>query len=203
MMPRRLIGSRHSAPRIIVIAGQCSGVGKTDLGADIIRAFPERDWLALKITRHHTDRIADGAGYAFHAESEREGKSDTSRYLAAGANRSFLVEIRAGHFAEGMREVNLLATGAETVLIEGNSAPGYLRPALALLVLDPRRRDFKLSAREALGKIDAVILRFPIVAANWPGFEAVQTAPKQMYVQPFGKPLRSGLRQLIDRALAG
>ncbi|MGH9709022.1 MAG: hypothetical protein ACRD37_00540, partial [Candidatus Acidiferrales bacterium] len=49
-------------PRIIVIGGQCRGVGKTALAMDVIRAFPECDWLAVKITQHHMEN-SDSAGY--------------------------------------------------------------------------------------------------------------------------------------------
>ncbi|HEV2289940.1 MAG TPA: hypothetical protein VGR81_13435 [Candidatus Acidoferrales bacterium] len=200
-MSRRVIGGGRESPRIILIAGQCSGVGKTALGVDIIRGFPEQDWLALKITRHHTEQIAGGAGYAFQAESDREGKSDTSRYLAAGANRSFLIEIRAGYLAVAMREIKQLIAGAQAVLIEGNSALGYLRPSLTLLVLDPRRRDFKPSAREALGQAAAVVLRFPMFGEPWRGIESTQIVASPVYLQPFGKPLGAGLRRFIGNTL--
>ncbi len=200
--PRRAKGGRHETPRIILITGQCSSVGKTTLAADIIHAFPEPDWLALKITGHHTDRITSEAGYAFHAESDREGKSDTSRYLAAGANRSFLVEIRAGYFTEAMQEINLLIAGAETVLVEGNSVLEYLHPSLALLVLDPRKSDFKPSARKALSQIDAVVLRSAIHTAYWQGINPQRVASIPNYLQPFHRPLRIGLRCLIRRSLA-
>ncbi|MFZ0416024.1 MAG: hypothetical protein WA758_06980 [Candidatus Acidiferrales bacterium] len=175
-------------------------MGKTALGVDVIQAFPERDWLALKITRHHDDRIGV-AGYAFHAEADREGKSDTSRFLAAGAKRSFLIEIHTSHFREAICEIRMLIAGAETVLVEGNSVLGHLHPALAVLVLDPRRNDFKLSAREAMREIDAVVVRSPMPGANWAGIDLAEVGSKPRFLQPFGRPIRADLRKRIQGAL--
>src|SRR5579864_4038392 len=73
-------------PRTIVIGGQCRNVGKTALAVDVIRAFPECCWLAIKISPHHA-LSDDSAGYRFRAETERSGHSDSSRFLSAGATR--------------------------------------------------------------------------------------------------------------------
>ena len=107
-------------PCTIVIGGQCRDVGKTALAVDLIQAFSECDWLAVKITQHHA-LDDDVAGYRFRAETERSGHSDSARFLAAGAARSFLLEANRAHFGDAMAELRRLMDGAENVIIESNA----------------------------------------------------------------------------------
>lgn len=188
-------------PRILVIGGQCRRVGKTLLAADVIRSFPECDWLALKITHHYADE-KDAAPFAFEAETGRSGNSDTSRFLAAGATRAFLLRIRPGHFAEAAPELNRLAGSAGNVIVESNRVLDFLVPALALLVLDPRRGDFKVSARRFLALADALVVRSPMQAHGWPHIDSGLIRSKPCFIQPIGAPMRLAVRQLVGRALA-
>lgn len=187
-------------PRIIVIGGQCRNVGKTALAVNVIRAFPECDWLAIKITRHHTLND-DSAGCRFRAETDRSGHSDSSRLLAAGAARSFLLEASRPYFGEAMSELQTLMNGAENVIIESNVVLDYVPADLAILVLDPRRPDFKGSGRRLLGIADGFVLRAPLFAPNWPGVDTRIIRAKACVLQPIGGPVPIQLRRRVKRAL--
>jgi hypothetical protein len=202
MMLRRSLRAKmfRKWPRIIVIGGQCRNVGKTALVVDVIRAFPECGWLAIKITPHHA-LSDDSAGYRFRAETDRSGHSDSSRFLAAGAARSFLLEARRAHLEEAMAELRTLMNGAENVIIESNAVLDYVSANLAILVLDPRRRDFKASARRLLEIADGFVLRAPLFAPNWPGADTGIIRAKPCFPQPIGRPLPMRLRGRVQRAL--
>lgn len=202
VMLRRSLRAKmfRESPRIIVVGGQCRNVGKTALAVDVIRAFPECDWLAVKITQHHVLND-DSAGYRFRAETDRSGHSDSSRFLAAGAARSFLLEASGLHFGEAMREVHMLMTGAENAIIESNVVLDYAPADLAILVLDPRRSDFKASARRLLGVADGFVLRAPLFAADWPGVDMRMIRAKACFLQPIGRPVPIWLRRRVQRAL--
>ncbi len=202
VMLRRSVRAKmfRESPRIIVIGGQCRNVGKTALAIDVIRAFPECDWLAVKITQHHT-LDDDSAGYRFRAETDHSGHSDSSRFLAAGAARSFLLQVRPAHFGEAMRELRTLMNGAENVIIESNAVLDYVPVDLTILVLEPRRPDFKISARRLLGIADGFVLRAPMFAWNWPGVDMRMIRAKACFLQPIGGPVPAGLRRRIQRAL--
>lgn len=187
-------------PRIIVIGGQCRNVGKTALAVDVIRAFPECDWMAIKITQHHALKD-DPAGYRFRAETDRCGHSDSSRFLAAGAERSFLLEARRARLEEAMAELRILMNGTENVIIESNVVLDYVSADLAILVLDPRRPDFKASARRLLGIADGFVLRTPLFAPNWPGVDTRIIRAKACFPQPIGGPVPMRLRGRVQRAL--
>ena len=188
----------RQTPRIIVIGGQCRGVGKTVLAADLIRTFPECDWLAVKITQHHAEND-DSTGC--RAESQRTGDTDTSRYLAAGAARSFLLQANRAHFGEAMTELRPLMEGSENVIIESNAVLEFIPAALAIFVLDPRRGDFKTSARRLLGAADAFVMRSPLFVEKWRGVDVGMMRTKPFFLQPMRGPMPTSLRGFVRRAL--
>jgi hypothetical protein len=153
---------------IVVIGGHSRSVGKTSVVAGLIAALPEFHWTALKITQYgHGVCSADGQvcecatddhAWAISEEKSREGDSDTSRFLAAGAARVWWVRTEQGRLAEAMPAVRAKLVGAENVIFESNSVLKFIRPELYLTVLDPAQADFKNSAREFLDLASAVIL---------------------------------------------
>jgi hypothetical protein len=153
---------------IVVIGGHSRSVGKTSVVAGLIAALPEFDWTAAKITQHgHGICSANGEpcdcatadhSWAISEERDRSGKSDTSRFLAAGASRVLWVRTEQGRLAEAMPALRQRLQGARNVILESNSVLKFLRPDLYLTVLDPATADFKTSAREFLDRAHAVLL---------------------------------------------
>ncbi len=153
---------------IIVIGGHSRSVGKTSVVAGLISALPEFDWTAVKITQYgHGVCSANGApcdcatsdhSWAISEEQDRGGKSDTSRFLIAGASRALWVRTEQGRLAEAMPALRQRLESSQYVIIESNSVLKFLRPELYIPVLDPGTDDFKDSAREFLDRADAVIL---------------------------------------------
>jgi hypothetical protein len=153
---------------IIVIGGHSRSVGKTSVVAGLISALPEYRWTAMKITQYGHG-ICSRSGKSCHCASEdhtwaiseeqdRSGKSDTSRFLAAGARRVWWVRTEQGRLAEAMPTVHLKLSESANAILESNSILKFIRPALYLTVLDPATADFKKSAQEALSFADAIIL---------------------------------------------
>ena len=153
---------------LVVIGGHSRNVGKSSVVAGLISALRELDWTAVKITQYgHGICSANGEAcncatgdhsWAISEERDRSGKSDTSRFLVAGALRSFWVRTEQGRLAEAMPALRERLEPARNVIIESNSVLRFLRPDLYLTVLDPATADFKNSAREFLDRADAVIL---------------------------------------------
>ena len=146
-------------------------MGKTSVVAGLIAALPELHWTALKITQYgHGICSANGEAcdcatgdhsWAVSEEKNPDGDSDTSRYLAAGALRSWWVRTEQGRLAEAMPSLRSKLSNAENVILESNSVLKFLRPDLYLTVLDPSTADFKDSARQFLDLASAVILHEP------------------------------------------
>ena len=153
---------------IIIIGGHSRSVGKTSVVAGLIAALAEYNWTALKITQHGNGICsADGKpchcatddhSWAISEEHDRSGKSDTSRFLAAGAAHAWWVRTEQGRLAEAMPAVRHKLAECRYAILESNSVLKFLRPDLYLTVLDPATADFKKSAQEFLDQADAVIL---------------------------------------------
>jgi hypothetical protein len=165
---------------IVVVGGHTRNIGKTSVVAGVIRAFPEMRWTAFKITQFgHGVCSANGepcdcetASHSVAVSEERDGASgtDSARYLAAGAVRSFWVRTRMGQLAEAMPRIRKEMALAENVVIESNSILRFLRPDVYLSVLDPEVADFKDSARLYLDLADAVLVPRGVVGRpEWKG----------------------------------
>jgi len=153
---------------IIVVGGHSRSVGKTSVVAGLIAALPEYGWTAMKITQYGHG-ICSRSGKSCHCASEdhtwaiaeeqnRSGKSDTSRFLLAGARHVWWVRTEQGRLDEAMPTVQCKLADSENAILESNSILKFIRPDLYLTILDPATADFKNSAQEALGLADAIIL---------------------------------------------
>jgi hypothetical protein len=153
---------------ILVIGGHSRNVGKTSVVAGLIAALPAFHWTALKITQYgHGVCSANGeacdcatADHSFAVSEERDGsgESDTSRFLVAGAERSWWVRTQQGHLAEAMPRIRKILATTRNAIIESNSILRFIRPDLYLTVLDPKTADFKASAQTFLDRADGVLL---------------------------------------------
>jgi hypothetical protein len=170
---------------LVVVGGHSRNVGKTSVVAGLIAALPERDWTAVKITQYGHGMCSvngescgcavDEHTFAITEERDRAGKSDTSRFLVAGARRSLWVRTKQGRLAEAMPDLRREISGAANVILESNSVMKFLRPDLYLTVLDPATADFKESARDFLDLANAVLLHEPADAA--PAWRDVSLKP--------------------------
>jgi hypothetical protein len=153
---------------VVVVGGHSRNIGKTSVVAGLISALPEMNWTAFKITQFgHGMCSANGepcdcetAEHTVAVSEERDGGSgtDSSRYLAAGAVRSFWVRTRLGDLAEAMPRIRKELERAENAVIESNSILRFMKPDIYLSVLDPEVADFKESAKRYLDRADAVLV---------------------------------------------
>jgi molybdopterin-guanine dinucleotide biosynthesis protein len=166
---------------IVVVGGHTRNIGKTSVVAGLIEALREMQWTAIKITQFgHGVCSANGepcdcetADHTIAISEERDAASgtDSSRYLAAGASRSFWVRTRQGQLSEAMPRVRRLLEDSGNVIVESNSVLRFLKPDISLSVLDPSVKDFKPSAMRYLDRADALIV--PEGAEFGEGWEGV------------------------------
>lgn len=222
--------------RLIVIGGHTRSIGKTELVCDVLRAFPEQNWIAGKITQFGHGVCAkngencgcapDEHSYAISWEKSANSRTDSSRFLAAGARRSFWLRTKQGFLAEGLpllREL-LRASSIErentseegpALIVESNSLLQFVEPTLYFAVLDPTREDFKDSARKFLDRADAIVLHLNAEPAS-NGTEAPRPPAQEWLKLPSqllrqipsvrqseGEPLPLPLQVLVRRALEG
>ena len=153
---------------LVVVGGHTRNIGKTSVMEGLISALRDRAWTAVKITQFgHGICSVDGkscdcatADHQFAVTEERSALTgtDTSRYLTAGAARSFWVRTQQGALLEAMPRIRSVMAGAENVIIESNSVLRFVQPDVFVSVLDPTVSDFKGSARRYLDRADAILM---------------------------------------------
>jgi hypothetical protein len=210
--------------RVIVVGGHTRSIGKTQLVCDVIAAFPQANWIAGKITQYghgvcaqngdNCDCAPDEHVCAINWETRADTGTDSSRFLAAGACRSFWLRTKQGFLAEGLPllraalQETLPTNGAATapLILESNSLLQFLKPNLYFAVVDLGKDDFKDSARIVLDRADALILRNttdPHLSASpaWTKLPSRLLREKPSVTQREGEPLPAPLHVLVQRAL--
>ncbi len=162
---------------IVVVGGHSRNVGKTSVVAGLVAALPARNWTAFKITQFGHGRCSlngepcDCAPvdrcWAMTEEKDYSGKSDSSRFLVAGAKRAFWVRTEQGRLHEALPAIQRKLVEADNVIIESNSILQFVDPDLYITVLDPATEDFKASAQRYLKRADAVVLHGNDDPACW------------------------------------
>lgn len=169
---------------IIVVGGQASKVGKTAVIEQIIRMLPQLHWTAFKITPHAHGLT--GSPFSIRQEHDATAATDSSRFLAAGAVRSFLVRAKDEHLEKSLPSLRNELACSTHAIIESNSIVEFLQPELFLIVLDPAIEDFKHSACRSLGRANAVLWSSnPQQAhehAGWPPQAATTVQNKLQFV---------------------
>ena len=125
--------------RLIVVGGHTRSIGKTQLVCDVISAFRPANWIAGKITQYgHGVCAQNGENCgcapeehvcAIHWETQADTGTDSARFLAAGAHRSFWLRTKQGFLAEGLpllraalqQTIEAGATELRPVIVESNS----------------------------------------------------------------------------------
>lgn len=197
----------QAMPHILVVGGHTRNIGKTQLVVEIIRAFPEARWTAAKITQYghgicsvngtECGCAVDEHTFAVDEETDRSCKTDTSRFLVAGAARAFWVRTKQGRLAETMPSLRQAMASAENVILESNTVLNLLRPDLYLPVLDFSNSDFKPSARAMLDRADAYVVLEPTPASDSP--HSPRQAKPQQDIEPPGPRLGESVRPTSPR----
>ena len=213
--------------RLVVVGGHTRSIGKTQLVCDIIAAFPKTGWIAGKITQYghgvcaqngeNCDCAPEEHVCALDWESQADTGTDSARFLAAGAKRSFWLRTKQGYLAEGLpllrdalKEIAGQRDGGDNraVILESNSLMQFVKPSLYFAVIDPLREDFKESAQVALDRAHALVMRSDVrgggpPAPLWMKLPAKLLQEKPSVLQREGQPLPGPLEVLVYRMLDG
>lgn len=149
---------------VIMVGGQTKNVGKTTLICNIIAAFPNADWIAVKISNHlhipqGSKQLARGDGWSTWEQNPTTDRNDTARFLRSGAARALLVQAENSSLEPACACLNNELASAKNVIVESASAAEWLHHDLLLILLDPSQDDFKVSAQRQLNVADGIVLR--------------------------------------------
>jgi hypothetical protein len=141
----------------IVVSGHARKVGKTSVAAALISSFPQYSWIALKVSTHwHSQSSTEDDCVVY--EEKSLNNSDSARFLAAGAKRSFWVHMRECKMESAMLQLQPILQSSSFVIIEGNNILKYINADIHLMVVNCTIDEIKESARSILERLDILIL---------------------------------------------
>jgi len=155
---------------LVVVGGHSRNIGKTSVVAGLIRRLKDSRWTALKITQYgngicanHSASEACGcqpaSGEEFALSEEYEaGETDSGRFLAAGAARSFWLRVPFGELPRAAGMVQKILAQGENVIVESNSVVELVTPDVFLMLLDFACEDFKASSLRFLDRADGFVV---------------------------------------------
>jgi hypothetical protein len=198
---------------VVVVGGHTRNIGKTGVVCGVVAALGEMQWTAVKITQFgHGVCSANGepcdcttAEHTIAISEERNPASgkDTARYLNAGAVKSVWVRTQQGELHEAMPRVRKILAEAGNAVVESNSVLRFLRPDVAVFVVDGRVKDFKASALRYLDRVDAFVAVGAAAGAAdvWDGVAASLLRGKPRFVVEDGAFMSAELAEFIRARL--
>jgi hypothetical protein len=121
---------------VVVVGGHARKVGKTSVICGVIRALPDWNWTAIKISPH-----------SHPEETSPSSAPDSSRFLAAGAARAFWIQ--------GLGDMRV--SESENTIIESNTVRRFLVPDLTVMVVNGSVPDLKSSTLWFLEKANVLV----------------------------------------------
>jgi hypothetical protein len=155
---------------LVVVGGHSRNIGKTSVVAGLIRRLKHLNWTALKITQYgngvcasHNAAEACGCepedGCEFDLSEEFEpNPTDSGRFLAAGAERSFWLRVPSGELPRAAGLVNKILAQGDHVIVESNSVVELVAPDVFLMLLDFGCEDFKPSSLRFIDRADGFVV---------------------------------------------
>jgi hypothetical protein len=144
-------------PRLLLIAGNGRDSGKTTFACGIIRKFCSGNpIIALKISPHRHkispcgEVICDSDKLYIVEEMEKTTGKDTSRMLAAGAGRSFLIVAEDEQLLPAVERIMNLVVPDAFLVCESGGLRQVAEPGLFFIVNRTGNKDFKPATRELL-----------------------------------------------------
>jgi len=156
---------------LVVVGGHSRNIGKTAVVSGLIRKLRTRRWTAVKVTQYgHGICSSQGKAcgceaqegeaehpFALSEEYEPNG-TDSGRFLAAGAHRSFWLRTPMGQLACAGGTIEKILAQNANVIMESNSVLELVRPDVFLMLLDFGCEDFKPSSARYLDRADAFVV---------------------------------------------
>ncbi len=153
---------------LVVVGGHSRNIGKTSVVAGLIRKMRSRHWTAVKITQYGNGVCArdggacecdPGSEHPFAISEEYEpNETDSGRFFAAGAERSFWLRTPSGELARAAGTLRKILDQSENVIVESNSVVELVQPDVFLMLLDFSCEDFKPSSMRFLDRADAFVV---------------------------------------------
>jgi hypothetical protein len=130
-----------NVPHLLMVSGQQQNVGKTTLAVNIIQRFSRKHRIyGLKVSPHiHNNTgsaqlLMNKNNWQLLEEMTVNSNKDTSRMLAAGAEKSFLLQGGFSELAEGFLNFLKLVPNDTYIVCESGGLRDFVFPGIFLVI---------------------------------------------------------------------
>ncbi|MCD6594477.1 hypothetical protein J7L68_02215 [bacterium] len=121
-------------PNMIIIGSTGKNMGKTTLVSKIIRKYScQQNVYAIKISISEDGDISNKK-FEIVEEQNPHREKDTSRFLAAGAKKSFLIRTTEQNLMEAIDKIIVNIPKDSIILCESTTLAKYVSPSLFILI---------------------------------------------------------------------
>ena len=177
----KIDSSRPYHPNILTINGTGRNVGKTTLACGIIKKMAQNSRVtAIKITPHfhevdYKNSLFEKSDiYAVYQEDRKDRNKDSSKMLAAGADRVWYVQTHDEYLSDLWDEISNLLNGESPVIIESGGIQNAIKPGYAILLTgDDQNKAKEINQRKYIkiksdkDQFDSIIDRIEYVDGRW------------------------------------
>ena len=148
---------------ILLVVGSGQNVGKTTFISDLIHQYKSLQPIAVKVSPHfHRPTvglriISESENYQLSEETNQESSKDSSRYLQAGASRSFYLQVEDSFLEEAFLALLPYLDIERPILIESAALNRYIEPGLFVFILNEKDKH-KASASANMNIADYILL---------------------------------------------
>jgi hypothetical protein len=142
----------------IIVSGHARKAGKTSVVTGLIHTFSEYQWIALKVSTHWHSKSSSVEDLVIHEEKNSGQESDSSRFLAAGARRSFWVQMQERGMESALPQLKQILQSGPFVIIEGNNIHKHVSADIHIMVVNCNVAEIKESARCLFHHLDILLI---------------------------------------------
>ncbi len=127
---------------LLLVTGSGRNVGKTTFICSVIASNPRKKIAAIKITPHFHEPsaglipIVENSNFRIFEETDVNSEKDTSRYLQAGARKSYYIQTNDDALKEAFQLTSVLLDPDQPFLVESARLGQILAPELFLFIQD-------------------------------------------------------------------
>ncbi len=168
---------------LLLVSGSGRNVGKTKFICDVIAGNPFRKLAAIKITPHFHDPseglipIVESSNFRIFEETDYSSDKDTSRYLRAGAKKSYFIQTTEPFLEESFRLTSVLLDPDQPFLVESAELRHLLVPELFIFI----------QGSDSINKPSAVLMRQLADATAFSDGKEFSINPEHVYFNKLWK----------------
>lgn len=125
---------------LLLVTGSGRNVGKTTFICDVIAGNPLQKLAAIKISPHFHEPteglipIVENSNFRIYEETNSASNKDTSRYLKAGAIKSYYIQATDAYLKESFQLTSVLLDPDQPFLVESARLGKILFPELFVFI---------------------------------------------------------------------